>query len=180
EKSLLLGGQRLLIIGYGSIARRLVELLAPFRFDVTAFRRSVRGDENCPTQPIDQIDAHLPDADIVINILPASEATRQFFDASRFDRLKRGAIYINIGRGDTTDQDALMSALNAGQVSQAFLDVTSPEPLPADHPLWQTPGCHITPHTAGGTRDEPQRMADYFLANLKRFASGEEPVNRLV
>ena len=180
EKSFLLGGQKVLLVGYGAIAKRLAELLAPYRFDLLAFRRSPKGNENVKTLPIDTIDQHLPTADVVISILPASASTKHFFDAARFARFKRGAVYQNIGRGDTNDQLALVDALKSGQISQAYLDVASPEPLPADHPLWQTPNCHITPHTAGGTFDEHRRMADYFLANLRRFDRGEPVINRIV
>lgn len=179
-ESFLLGGQKTLIVGYGAIARRVVELLAPYRLDITAFRRSVRGDENCPTKPIDSLDEHLPTAQVVINILPSSASTTGFFSPERIARIGRGAIYINIGRGDTNDQDALVAAVNEGRLSRVFLDVTSPEPLPPTHALWTTPGVHITPHTAGGTRDEPQRMLTHFLANLRRFERGEKLVDRIV
>jgi phosphoglycerate dehydrogenase-like enzyme len=178
-QSFLLGGQKVLIVGYGAIARRVVELLAPYRLDITAFRRSVRGDENCPTLPIDQFGAHASAGDIVINILPSSPSTANFFNADRLAKLMPGAIYINIGRGDTNDQDALASLLQSGHLSKAFLDVTNPEPLPKDHPLWTTPNCHITPHTAGGTFDEPNRMLQHFLTNLKRYEQGETLIDRI-
>ncbi len=179
-QSFLLRGQKIALVGYGAIARRLVELLAPFKLDITAFRRSVRGDENCPTLPIDQLDAALPHADFVINILPLAESTRDFFNLDRILRIKRGAIYINIGRGDTNDQLALVSALSEQRLAHVFLDVTSPEPLPKDHPLWTTPHAHITPHTAGGTFDEGKRMIEHFIANLQRFENGDKLVDRIV
>ncbi len=179
-QSFLLRGQRVAIVGYGAIARRVVELLAPFRLDITAFRRSVRGDENCPALPIDQLDARLPKMDVVLNILPSSPSTTNFFDAARLARFRPGAIYLNIGRGDTNDQTALAAALQSGQIAHAYLDVTAPEPLPEDHPLWTTPHCHITPHTAGGTHDEPQRMLEHFLTNLRRFERGENLVDQII
>jgi len=167
--SFLLGGQHTLIVGYGAIARRLVELLKPFGLNITAFRRTPRGDENVHTEAISILDNYLPTADIVINILPSSPSTVNLFNADRLGKLKPGSVYLNLGRGDTTDQDALVAALDSGRLSCAFLDVTTPEPLPADHPLWKSPNCFITPHTAGGTRDEPQRMIEHFLANFDRF-----------
>jgi phosphoglycerate dehydrogenase-like enzyme len=179
-QSTLLGGQRTLIAGYGSIAKRLIELLAPLHLDVIAFRRRPRGDENVPTRPIAEFDQHLNEAQIVINILPLSEETNGFFDAARFAKFRTNTIYINIGRGDTNDQDALADALESGLVSAAFLDVTSPEPLPPEHRLWHLPNCHITPHTAGGTFDEPQRMIAHFVGNLRKYEKGEKLVNRLV
>ena len=175
----LLGGQKTLLVGYGAIAKRLAELLSPFGMDLTAFRRTVRGDENVKTLPIDQLDAHLPTADIVFNTLPAAAATKMLFNADRLAMLKPTAVYISIGRGDTTDQAALRELLAAGKIGHAYLDVTTPEPLPADDPLWTTPHCHITPHTAGGTFDEYRRLIDHFLANLRRFERGEPLVNRL-
>lgn len=179
-QSFLLSGQTVAIVGYGAIARRVVELLTPYNLSITAFRRTVRGDENCPTLPTDQFDQHLPNADIVINILPSSPSTTNFFSADRFARMKPGAIYINIGRGDTNDQDALAQSLHSNHLFRACLDVTSPEPLPKDHPLWSAPNLLITPHTAGGTFDEPKRMLDHVLTNLRRFDRGERLVDRIV
>ncbi|MGN6724803.1 MAG: D-2-hydroxyacid dehydrogenase [Tepidisphaeraceae bacterium] len=180
RRCFLLDRQKVLLVGYGAIARRLAELLSPYRMDVLAFRRNVRGDENVRTLPIEQIDQHLPTADIVFNILPASSSTRLFFNAERFSALKPGAVYLSIGRGDTTDQPALIQTLQSGQLGYAYLDVTTPEPLPPDNPLWDAPRCYITPHTAGGTSDEMQRLADAFLANLKRFNESAPLLGRIV
>ncbi|MGC4031383.1 MAG: D-2-hydroxyacid dehydrogenase [Tepidisphaeraceae bacterium] len=180
RNSFLLRRQKVVIVGYGAIAQRLVEMLAPYNLHIVAFRRTVRGDELARTLPIDDLDDHLATAEIVINILPASQSTKGFFNAERLGKLPKGAIYINIGRGDTTDQTALLAGLSAGYIAHAFLDVTTPEPLPPEHPLWKAPNCHITPHTAGGTVDEMMRLADHFLENLKRFNRGEAMVDRVV
>lgn len=169
----------ILVAGYGAIARRLVELLKPFNAPIVAFRRSPRGGENCETRPIDHIDAALPSARFVINILPASGETTDFFDAERLGRLQRGATFINIGRGDTVDQAALLAALTSGRLGSAYLDVTSPEPLPPDHPLWSAPNCFITPHTAGGSEDEPERQIAHFAEQLARFTRGEPVAHRV-
>ncbi len=173
------GSSRVLLVGYGSIARRLAELLVPFGASVLAFRRSVRGDENVPTLSIDLLNEHLPDADHVVNILPASPETIRFFDSSRLERFRPDAVFYNIGRGDTVDQEALRVALERDRLGAAWLDVTTPEPLPADHPLWRTPRCHITPHTAGGFRGERRRQLDHFLDNLRRYLH-KEPLEDLV
>jgi phosphoglycerate dehydrogenase-like enzyme len=170
---------RVLIVGYGSIARRLVELLAPFRCSITAFRRKPTGDENCPTKPVSEVDAYLGDADHIVNILPAAASTANFFDAARFARIKPGVNFYNIGRGDTVDQSALAAALNSGKLAAAYLDVTNPEPLPPDHPLWTTPRCYITPHTGGGTLDESERQIVHFVDNVRRFGRGEAVVDRI-
>jgi phosphoglycerate dehydrogenase-like enzyme len=172
-RSRLLTGQSVLILGYGTIARRLVELLTPLRMNITCVRRQPRGDEGVHTIAVDQLDAHLPQADHVMNILPQNAQSDRFFDAHRFGRMKRGATFYNIGRGTTVDQAALVESLRAGPLAAAFLDVTDPEPLPADHPLWTLPNCFITPHTAGGSADEFLRLARHFLDNLRRFEGGK-------
>jgi phosphoglycerate dehydrogenase-like enzyme len=178
----LLGGQRLVIVGFGSIGRRLAELLAPLRMEVVGLRRRVTGDEPVPTFALDdpRAQAALAGADHVMDVLPGSTATDRFFDEGRFAGLKRGAAFYNIGRGTTVDQEALRAALLSGQLGAAYLDVTSPEPLPADHPLWTTPGCHVTPHVAGGHQDEPERLVAHFLENLRRFTTGVPLLDRVL
>jgi phosphoglycerate dehydrogenase-like enzyme len=89
-------------------------------------------------------------------------------------------VFLNIGRGTTVDQDALVSALTGGVMAAAYLDVTEPEPLPADHPLWAAPNCIITPHSAGGHVDEPARLVAHFLDNLTRFRAGQPLRDRVV
>lgn len=168
-----LRGSHAVIVGFGAIARRLVERLKPWHMAIAAYRRRVRGDEGVPVLPAARLDAALGAADHVINILPDSAETRGFFSAARFAAMKPGAVYYNIGRGATTDQDALLAALRSGRLSAAWLDVTDPEPLPDDHPLWIQPNCHITPHIAGGHAGESESLVRHFLDNLRRFLAGE-------
>ncbi|MSU70686.1 MAG: hypothetical protein EXS39_07925 [Opitutaceae bacterium] len=92
--------------------------------------------------------------------------------AERLALLRPGATFYNVGRGATVDQDALLAALRSGRI-RAYLDVTTPEPLPVDHLLWSLPNCSITPHAAGGAQHENQRLMDHFLANLRRFERGQ-------
>jgi phosphoglycerate dehydrogenase-like enzyme len=179
-ESRLLVGQRVLILGYGAIARRLVELLAPFKMEIIAVRRRATGDEQVKVAPVDQVDSLIAGADHVVNVLPLSESTRTFMGAERIGRMKRSAIFYNIGRGDTVDQPALLDALRSGRIAGAYLDVTSPEPLPADHPLWAAPNCYITPHTAGGHDNEFHRLAAHFLQNLTRFTNGQPLVDQVI
>lgn len=176
--SRLLQEGKLLIVGYGAIARRLVELLAPFGMDIQAVRRDPKGDEAVPTFPIDELDRLLPDADYVANILPANASTDGLFDAARFAKMKEGALFTNIGRGTTVDQDALLAALP--RLGGAYLDVADPEPLPKDHPLWNAENVLITPHTAGGHRGEELRLVRHFLGNLERFRKGEPLMDRVM
>jgi phosphoglycerate dehydrogenase-like enzyme len=176
----LLNGQSALILGFGSIARRVAELLQPLHMNLMDVRRTVAGDEPIPVIEVSRIDELLPRADHVINILPANDETRRFLDAERFAKLKTGAIVYNIGRGATLDQDALIRSLESGKVKAAYLDVTDPEPLPPDSPLWTTPNCFITPHTAGGHTNEKERQVNHFLNNLQRFENDEPLINRVL
>ncbi len=181
SKSRLIGpGTNVLIVGYGSIGKRLAELLKPFGAKLQAVRRTPRGDELVPTFAIDAIDSLLPQADHMVNVLPASPSTLKLFDRERLSRCKPGAVFYNIGRGDTVDQDALVDALRSGPLAQAYLDVTTPEPLPPEHALWSLPNCLITPHTAGGSDDEAIRQIEHFAANLRRFERGETLRDRIV
>lgn len=170
----LLEGQSIVLVGMGTIGRRLAALLAPLGPVVTGVRRRLAGDEPVPTfawgSP--EADAAIAGADHVVDLLPGNATTARAFDAARLATLKPGAVFTNIGRGSTVDQDALAAALGAGRLAAAYLDVTDPEPLPPEHPLWTTPGCFITPHAAGGDAQEGERLVDHFLENLARFTSG--------
>jgi phosphoglycerate dehydrogenase-like enzyme len=143
-------------------------------------RRSPRKDEPVRTVRVDQVHELLPQVDHVINVLPAGEQSIRFFTAERFARMKPTASFYNIGRGDTVDQPALVEALRAGQIARAFLDVTTPEPLPSEDPLWSAPNCYITPHVAGGHQDELRHLAEHFLENLARFDRGQELLDRIM
>ncbi len=169
-----LDGQSVVLVGFGSIARRLVELLAPFRMKVTGVRRRVTGDESVPTFAwgTPAAAAALAAADHVVDLLPGNEGTARAFDAAVLATLAPGAVFYNIGRGTTVDQQALRAALVAGRLGAAYLDVTDPEPLPPDDPLWTTPSCFVTPHAAGGHADENVRLVRHFLENLARLEAG--------
>jgi phosphoglycerate dehydrogenase-like enzyme len=93
--------------------------------------------------------------------------------------MKPGAVFYNIGRGTTVDQLALAEALEDGRLAAAWLDVTDPEPLPDDHPLWAAPNCHITPHTAGGHTNEGETLVLHFLENFRRFLANEALLDRI-
>lgn len=178
--SRLLCGQKAVILGFGAIGRRLVDLLAPFNMSLTAIRRRPRGDEPCRTLAEGDVCAALADADHVISLLPGGEGTRHFVDRRRLAAMKSGAIFYNVGRGGTVDQPALLEALTSGRLAAACLDVTDPEPLPPDHPLWTAPNCYITPHSAGGHVDEPLRLVRHFLANLNRYMQGQPLLDKVM
>lgn len=174
-----LHGQSVVILGFGVIAKHLVKLLAPFEMNITAMRRSPRGNEGLPVVTADQLDGVLATADHVINILPDNTASRRFVNAALFEKFKTGAVFHNIGRGTTVDQDDLCAALQSGKLSAAWLDVTDPEPLPPDHPLRAQATCFITPHIAGGHCAEDETLVRHFLENLRRYQAGEDLIDRI-
>ncbi len=175
-----LRGESVLIVGFGAIGRRLAELLLPFGVTIRAYRRQARGDEVVPVVIGNELPAALAKADHVVNILPESAETRRFFDRSRFAAVKPGAVFYNIGRGATVDQEALLEALRSGRLGAAWLDVTDPEPLPGEHPFWAEPNCFITPHVAGGHDGEVKTLIRHFLKNLDRFVRGESLADRVM
>jgi phosphoglycerate dehydrogenase-like enzyme len=169
-----LRGQTVVILGFGAIGRRLVELLRPLQMNIIAYRRKARGDEGVSVITQEQLSRTLAsEADHIINILPDNAESRGFFDAARFSALKPGAIFYNIGRGATVDQDALLVALRSDRLKAAWLDVTEPEPLPDNHPLLAEPNCFITPHVAGGQIDEARTLVRHFLKNFGCYVRGE-------
>lgn len=172
--------QRVLILGYGAIAACLVKLLKPFEMEIVALRRKPRGDELVKIIREEELSAALADADHVVNILPANADSSCFMTAARFASMKKGAAFYNIGRGSTVDQDALLAVLRSGQLGAAWLDVTDPEPLPDGHPLLNQPNCFVTPHTAGGHRNETHTLVRHFLENFRRFLKGDSLRDRVI
>jgi phosphoglycerate dehydrogenase-like enzyme len=175
-----LRGQKVAILGYGTIAERLIEMLAPFQMEITAMRRRPRGDEAVPIVSLDGLPGILATANHVVNILPANAESDLFISTGRLAQMKAGAVFYNIGRGATVDQNALLVALRSGHIAAAWLDVTDPEPLSDDHPLRSAPTCFITPHVAGGHQDETQTIITHFLTNLRRYESNEALRNRVM
>lgn len=179
-KPYLLNGQTALILGFGAIGRRLAELLRPLQMNLIGYKRTVHGDE--PIRVIEQseVDKFLPKADHIINILPANAGTQNFLNAKRLANLKPGAFIYNIGRGTTIDQNALIRELKTGKIAGAYLDVTDPEPLPPEHPLWRVPNCFITPHIAGRYVNEKAAQVQHFIDNLRHFERGEKLINQIL
>ncbi|MFO1446773.1 MAG: D-2-hydroxyacid dehydrogenase [Opitutaceae bacterium] len=174
-----LSGDTVVLLGFGAIGERLAELLAPFHPRLYALRRHPRGNEPVEVIDEDALGRVLPLADHVVNLLPLNAGTEQFMNAGRLALMRAGATFYNIGRGATVDQAALLAILQTGRI-QACLDVTHPEPLPFNHPLWSLPNCQITPHAAGGAQHELRRLMDHFLANLHRYERGEPLVNQVI
>jgi phosphoglycerate dehydrogenase-like enzyme len=173
-----LGDQTVLFVGLGDIALETAKRLAGFGMHTIGVRRTVHtgdlpfGIDRVVT--IDDLDDILPVADHVLSSVPSTKATRHLFDAERFTRFKQGAYFYNLGRGTSVVQDDLIAALESGHLGGAGLDVTDPEPLPADHPLWDTPNVFITSHTSGMTPRFRNRVIDLFADNLERWEANLE------
>jgi phosphoglycerate dehydrogenase-like enzyme len=179
QNTRLLANQIVFIVGYGAIGQRLAEILAPYPVRVIGYRRTPQPGSEIRVVGPANLASTLAEADHVINILPDTAQTRGFFNAERLQQIKAGARYYSIGRGTTTDQEALLRTLDAGHLAAAYLDVTDPEPLPPDHPLWSTPNCYITPHTGGGHFNESDRIVEHFIKNLGRYEQGNELIDRV-
>ena len=175
-----LRNQRVVILGFGAIALKLLDLLRPFQMQIVGFRRRPKGNEGIPIVDEQSLPAALAVADHVINILPENRETVRFISKQRLAAMKPGAVFYNIGRGKTVDQEALLAALKAGRLDAAWLDVTDPEPLPPDHPLLAVPNCYITPHTAGGHRNESESLVRHFLDNFQRYLKNDPLLDRVV
>ena len=156
------------IVGFGAIGQNIAKILAGFDVEILAFSRSGRDGAIKMTE----FDAKLPTLDIVILILPLDESSYHLFDERRFGLMKDGALLVNVARGGVVDTDALLAALKTGRITAA-VDVTDPEPLPADHPLWRNPRVLITPHTAGRDSGQPGRFLALVEHNLTRYLAGE-------
>jgi phosphoglycerate dehydrogenase-like enzyme len=163
-----LGGKTVLIVGYGSIGRATEERLKPF--DVKFLRIGRRRREG--VEPEDQLDGLLPQADIVILLVPLTDGTRGFINRKRLTSMKQGALLVNAARGPVVDTDALVEALQSGRI-HAAVDVTDPEPLPVGHPLWSAPNLLITPHIAGSSPGMMDRVMRLIGDQCRRYLAGE-------
>jgi phosphoglycerate dehydrogenase-like enzyme len=126
--------------------------------------------------PIAELPSLLPDADVVILIVPLTQDTRGLVDAGFLARMKDGALLVNVARGPVVDTDALLAELTAGRLSAA-VDVTDPEPLPADHPLWDAPNLLVSPHVGGASSAMWPRAHRLVRDQLHRFAGGDPLAN---
>lgn len=166
----LLHGQRALVLGLGSIGRRMRDLLRAFECEVTVFARTAA---EAQLRTLAELDAALPRQDIVVCCLPKTVATIGLLDRARLARLAPHAIFVNIGRGAVVDEAALADGLARRRIGGAVIDVTLEEPLPCEHPLWACPNTLLTQHTGGGYADELLDKARAFVRNLDRYERGE-------
>lgn len=171
----------LLILGAGAIGSRVADLGRAFGMKTVGIRRrpAARQDPACPTHPVEALPDLLPQADYVVNALPLTTDTRNLIDTAAIARMKPGSFFVNIGRGATVDEDALIEALRSGHLGGAGLDVFRDEPLPSESPLWAMENVIITRHYAGTSPRYDERAMELFLDNLRRFQTGE-PLKNLV
>jgi phosphoglycerate dehydrogenase-like enzyme len=165
-----LSGTTALIVGAGEIGGRIGHLLRAFDVEVTEVRRSGAPGTLRP----DAWRACLGDYDWVIVSVPSTPETQGMIGQAEFSAMKPGAVILNFARGDVIETAALLESIDAGRLGGAFLDVTDPEPLPSDHPLWQRDNVHISMHLSGRSQQTIfKKGAERFLANCRRFLAGE-------
>ena len=169
-----LAGQRVVIVGFGSIGAAVADRLCPFNVEVMGVARTARAG----VRGLADLDVVLPSAAILVDLLPWTGQTTGFFDARRLGLLPDGALVVNAGRGRTIDTPALVAELERGRL-RAALDVTDPEPLPDGHPLWSLPNALVSPHVAGDSPGSTRRAFELAGAQVRRFAAGE-PLHNVV
>ncbi|MDA8597144.1 D-2-hydroxyacid dehydrogenase [Candidatus Pacebacteria bacterium] len=174
-------GNEVLIVGLGAIGSRLAELL--FALGSTV-RGVVRTKRDAPKfieslHTLDSMDEALAEADYVINCLPGGPATKDLFNETLFSQMKDTAVFGNVGRGTSVNQVDLIEALRQGTIAGALLDVTTPEPLPEDNPLWAMKNVIITPHCSASSPRHMDRIIDQFCDNIVAFLKGEELPNQV-
>ena len=169
-----LDGAKVTIWGYGSIGSTLAPLVRALGADVTGVARTAGERDGVRVVDDSGLADVLAETDVLVMILPNHPSTANAMDAERFAQLKEGAVLVNVGRGSTVDEDALVEALESGRLAGAALDVTATEPLPADSPLWDQPTLLITPHVAGG---RPQHADELLAHNIEAVRTGGEVRN---
>ncbi len=176
-----LSGKTMLILGFGAIGEHTARIARAFGMEVIGVRRTERPGEarsdGVRIGTLDQLPSLLPQADIVVNILPMTQDTREMADVAFFSRMKPTALFANIGRGGTVNEADLVAALAGGAIAGAVLDVTAVEPLPPESPLWTRENVIITGHYAGFHPRYDEIAFGIFLDNLSRFAAGNPLLN---
>jgi phosphoglycerate dehydrogenase-like enzyme len=167
-----LADSTVLIVGYGAIGEALERRLGGFEVDVVRVARTARAG----VHGYDELPSLLPEADVVVLVVPLTDLTRGLVDATFLARMRDGALLVNVARGAVVDTDALVDELRAGRLCAA-LDVTDPEPLPHGHPLWGCPNLLVTPHVGGASTAMEPRAYRLVRDQLARFASGEPLAN---
>lgn len=171
-----LTGKTVLLVGYGAIAHEIERMLEPFRVEIVRVARNPRTEP--PVYPVSELDHLLPRAEIVVLILPHTAESYQLIGSKQLALMQQGTLLVNAARGPVVDTDALVEALQSGRI-RAALDVTDPEPLPEEHPLWRCPNLLLTPHVAASSPQFSARALKVAAAELRRYMAGE-PLENLV
>ncbi|MEH1028712.1 2-hydroxyacid dehydrogenase [Micromonospora profundi] len=172
-----LSGKRVLIVGAGSIGTAVRDRLAPFEVSFTLVARTARPEQG--VHAVAELPRLLPEADVVVVLVPLTDQTRGLIDKEFLAAMPDGALLVNAARGPVARTEALVAELASGRISAA-LDVTDPEPLPADSPLWTMPNVLLTPHVAGSVRGLLPRAYRLVGEQVRRFAAGEPLINTVV
>lgn len=176
-------GATVLVLGMGDIGGEFAMRCKALGAKVIGVRRSQRPKPDYADEVhlLEDLDALLPQADVVAVSLPGTQATRGLLNRERIGRMKEGAVVLNVGRGSIVDTEALCDALESGHLGGAGLDVTDPEPLPPEHRLWQIPTAVVTPHISGfyHLRETHERIVKIFAENLEHFRKGEPLRNQV-
>jgi len=169
-----LADRTVLLVGYGAVGRAIEQRLAGFEVTLVTVARTARPGDG--VHGLAELPGLLPTADVVVLALPLDDSTRGLVDAAFLARLPDGALLVNVARGPVVDTEALLAELRSGRLTAA-LDVTDPEPLPPDHPLWRQPRCLISPHVGGDTSAFLPRAYRLLAEQLRRFAAGQPLLN---
>jgi D-2-hydroxyacid dehydrogenase (NADP+) len=174
-----LEGRSIAVVGWGPIGQEVARLADAFGMHPTIVRRAASGDEPCPVRPLSELISIASDHDAMVVALPLTADTKELIGSDVLDALGPAGLFVNVGRGEVVDQTALTAALVEGRLGGAGIDVTSPEPLPADDPLWSAPNLIITPHNSGSTDGTQRRADEAFLTNLERWIANANLLNEV-
>ncbi len=173
-----LADRRVLVVGQGSVGRAIVARFRPFEVDLVRVASTARDDADGHVHGVDELPDLLPGADVVVLAIPLSRTSYHLLDAAALALMKDGAVVVNVARGKVVDTAALLAELTAGRL-RAALDVTDPEPLPPDHPLWHAPNLIVTAHQGGNTDATFPRVAALVRRQLEALLAGEPAVNEV-
>ncbi|MCL3860494.1 NAD(P)-dependent oxidoreductase [Actinotalea sp. K2] len=171
-----LADRRVMVLGHGSIGSAIGRRLAAFEVDVVRVARTARTSPDGPVHAVDDLPGLLPTVDVVVVVVPLTPQTTHLVDARFLAALPDGALLVNVARGKVVDTAALLVELGSGRL-RAALDVTDPEPLPPEHPLWRAPHLVLTPHVGGLTDATTPRLAALVRRQVEALVAGDEPLN---
>jgi len=171
-----LTGKTVLLVGYGAIGKEIEGMLAPFHVHLLRVARNARTEPE--VHAVSELDELLPKAEVLVLILPSTEASKGLIGGRQFALMRQGTLLVNAARGTVVQTDALVEALRSGRI-RAAIDVTDPEPLPEGHPLWSCPNLLVTPHIAGSSPQFAPRALHTAAGELRRYMNGE-PLHNVV